>query len=412
MSGHDQSRAATGQCPATRFYAADDLPALDFDPFFGELLRGERVARIRMPHGEGEAWLVTRYEDVRFVTSDPRFSRAGIVGRPIPKMTGHIVPLDRAISFADPPEQARARGVVAGWFTQRAVDRLRPHAQQILDRLLDAMAEDGAPADFIQYVTSPFPLEVISELLGVPEKDRARARDWAQTMLTRVRDEAAAERVRQTKEASTAYFRAQIERRRAEPREDLLSVMATAEGEGRLDEAETLALTSLIQFNGWHAVRNNISNMIYVLLTRPELAARLRAEPDVVGRAVEELLRFIPHKHGLGQPRIATEDVEVGGVLIRAGDCVYNSYVAANWDERVYPDPDRVDVDREGPPHLAFGFGPHVCVGPLLARMEAEVLLSTVVTRLPELELAVPAEQVKWQTDVLIRGPETLPVRW
>lgn len=132
----------------------------------------------------------------------------------------------------------------------------------------------------------------------------------------------------------------------------------------------------------------------------------------MVPKAVDELLRWIPHKHGVGQPRIATVDIEVGGARIAAGDIVYVSYVAANWDEEVYPEPGRIDFERQGPPHVAFGHGPHFCVGPLLARMESEVLLATLADRLPGLRLAIPADRVRWQTEVLIRGPVDLPVAW
>ncbi|GHH57449.1 cytochrome P450 [Streptomyces candidus] len=149
--------------------------------------------------------------------------------------------------------------------------------------------------------------------------------------------------------------------------------------------------------------------MVYCLLTDDDLTSRLRSDPQAVPAAVEELLRWIPHKHGVGQARIATEDVEVGGVLIRRGEAVYVSYVAANWDERCYPGPHRIDIDREGPPQLAFGHGPHHCLAPLLARMGAELLLTT---RLPDLRLATDPEDVLWQKDVLIRGPIALPVTW
>ncbi|GHF67933.1 biflaviolin synthase CYP158A2 [Streptomyces mashuensis] len=395
-----------------RTYEAAEPPGLDFDPFFAELLSEEPLARVRLSHGEGECWVATRYEDVRKVTSDARFSRAAIVGRPFPKMTRHHVPMDRAVSFVDPPEHARVRGVVAGSFSQPAVERLRPRAQQILDGLVDGLLRSGRPADLVGRVTSPFPLAVTSELIGVPPEDRPQMREWAQVILSRASDDEAAARAARVKEEAQAYFRALAARRRARPREDLMSVMVAAVDQGRLDEDELVALTGLMEFNGWHAVCNNTSNMMYLLLTRPELADRLRAEPSLMRRAVDELLRYIPHKHGLGQPRIATEDVEVGGVLVREGEVVYVSYVAANWDASVYPDPHLIDFGRRAAPHVAFGHGPHVCVGPLLARMESEVLLSTLLARLPGLRLAVPADKVEWHTGILIRGPVALPVTW
>jgi len=214
------------------------------------------------------------------------------------------------------------------------------------------------------------------------------------------------------KAAARGYFCELAAQRRARPSDDLLTELVSAVDAGRLDEEELLALAMLIGLNGWHAVRNNAANMVYLLLTRHALRERLLAEPELMPQAVEELLRWIPHKNGVGQPRIATEDVEVGGVLIRSGEVVQVSYVAANWDPHRFHAPETIDPDREGPPHLAFGNGPHHCVAPLLARMEAEVLLSTLLRRLPKLRLAVPAEEVAWQQHVLIRGPVGLPVEW
>ncbi|MGI5532105.1 cytochrome P450 [Streptomyces syringium] len=397
-----------GETP--QMYEVPDLPALDFDPFLKEALQAPPV-RIRLPHGKGDCWLMTRYADVKFVASDARFSR-DILGRSVPKMTKHFIPLDRAVSFVDPPDHARVRSVVAPAFTQRSMERLRPRAQAVLDGLIDDLLAAGQPADLIRYVTSPFPLEMVSELMGVPAGDRPQIRDWAQTLLTRASDEGAAERAKDVKQAAHDYFRELAAERRAAPRDDLMSTMVAAVDAGRIDEEELLALATLMGLNGWHAVRNNTSNMVYALLTQDGLLDRLRSEPEVVPKAVDELLRWIPHKHGVGQPRIATVDIEVGGARIAAGDIVYVSYVAANWDEEVYPEPGRIDFERQGPPHVAFGHGPHFCVGPLLARMESEVLLSTLADRLPGLRLAIPADRVQWQTEVLIRGPVDLPVAW
>ncbi|MGI5478740.1 cytochrome P450 [Streptomyces lavendofoliae] len=393
-------------------YEAIDLAALDFDPFLREALRKAPVVRVRLLHGTpGECWLATRYDVVRFITSDPRFSR-DIVGRPLPSMNRYLVPLDRAVSFVDPPDHSRVRSVVSSAFNRSGMAALRPRAQAVLDDLIGRMVASGPPADLVRQVTSPFPLHVIGAVLGVPEADRPRLRVWADTVLTRATDEADVERARQAKEDARALFRELARERRARPQPDLTSTLAAAVASGRIEEEEMLALAVLMALNGWHAVRNHTSNMMYVLLTDDSLMSRLRSDARAVPAAVEELLRWVPHKHGVGQPRVATEDVEVGGVRIRRGDAVYVSYVAANWDESCYPEPDRIDIDRQGPPHLAFGHGPHHCVAPLLARMEAELLLTALVERLPELRLAVDPGEVVWQKDVLIRGPVGLPVTW
>ncbi|MDN3293420.1 cytochrome P450 [Streptomyces ficellus] len=393
-------------------YEVSDLAAFDFDPFLREALQAEPVIRIRLPHGApGECWLATRHDAVRFVTSDPRFSR-DIVGRPLPSMNKYLIPLDRAVSFVDPPDHTRVRSVVSSAFNRSGMAALRPQAQAVLDQLVDSMVAAGPPADLVQHVTSPFPMHVIGAVLGVPEADRPRLRTWADAVLTRAKEETQVERARQAKEEARAFFLELARERRFQPQGDLISELAAAVDSGKIEEEELLALATLMALNGWHAVRNHTSNMVYVLLTDDSLKSRLRCDPQAVPAAVEELLRWIPHKHGVGQARIATEDVEVGGVLIRRGEAVYVSYVAANWDKRFYPEPHRIDIDRKGPPHLAFGYGPHHCVAPLLARMEAELLLTTLITRLPDLRLATAPENVPWQTDVLIRGPVALPVTW
>ncbi|MEU4346116.1 cytochrome P450 [Streptomyces sp. NPDC023838] len=327
-------------------------------------------------------------------------------------MTKHFIPLDRAVSFVDPPDHARVRSAVSSSFTQRSVDRLRLRARLLMDELCIELEAAGPSADLVHHVISPFALAMISEVIGIPSADRPRVRDWAQTVLTRASDDAQALRAEEAKQASRDYFRQLASQRRAEPRQDVMSTMVAAVGAGRIDEEELLALATLIGLNGWHAVCNNTTNMMYVLLTQRHLMERLQREPRLILSAVDELLRWVPHKHGVGQPRIATEDVAVGGVLIREGELVYVSYVAANWDERVYSDPSTIDFERNDPPHMAFGHGPHACVGPLLARMEAEVVLSTLISRFPTMRLAIPPHEMNWQTDVLIRGPVDLPVTW
>jgi Cytochrome P450 len=152
--------------------------------------------------------------------------------------------------------------------------------------------------------------------------------------------------------------------------------------------------------------------MFYLLLTRPALADRLRSDPRIRPQAIDELLRYIPHRNMVGLSRIAREDVEIRGVLIRAGDPIYVSYLAANRDPEVFPDPEHIDFGRSPNPHVAFGFGPHYCPGGMLARLESELLVEALVDRLPGLRLAVPPSQVPFRKGALIRGPEALPVTW
>ncbi|MFJ2055879.1 cytochrome P450 [Streptomyces sp. NPDC087908] len=396
--------------PQAHFWAVPDLTGLDFDPLLARLLHEDPVTRVRLPHGEGHAWLVTRYEDVKLVSGDPRFSRQAVHGRSVTRVAPHFVPMEGAVGFADPPDHTRMRGVVARAFGPRPLKALRDHAQEVMDRLLDRVEEHGAPADLMALVHRPFPLAVAGALMGVPEGDRPLLARWSDTIgsaVTTGRKEG-----ERAKADMGRYFTELIGRSHGTGRETLAAVLADAVDDTTLTEREAVGLAVLVQIGGVHAVRGNSASMVYALLTHPEHLARLRAEPALVPRAVDELLRYLPHRNAVGLSRIALEDVEVGGVTIPAGDPVYVSYLTANRDPAVFADPERLDFDRRYNPHVAFGHGPHQCPGAALARIEAEVLVDSLWTRFPDLRLALPPDRLRWQRGALIRGPEALPVTW
>ncbi|MFE9555588.1 cytochrome P450 [Streptomyces sp. NPDC006703] len=395
--------------PPVRFWSVDDVEALDFDPAMQEMLEDGRLARIRMPHGEGEAWVATKYEDVKLVTTDPRFSRAELAGRDVTRLAPHFIPLDDAVGFTDPPYHTGLRKTVAKMFTRRRVEQLRPRAEKIAGDLLDAMEQAGPPANVMEHLNTPFSVAGISELMGVPQEDWSRILDWTLLVISSVHGRRRSE---QAKEEIGAYFDALATQRMAEPRDDVLSHMAAAEREGQLSRQELVAFAVLMEVSGINSVRFNSANMVYLLLTHPEHHARLLAEPELLPQAVEELLRYIPHRNAVGMGRIATEDVQVGEVTIRCGDPVYASYVAANRDPETFDNPHSLDFDRSFNPHLAFGNGPHYCAGPWLARMEMQVMLRGLLDRFPGLRLAVPPSDIRWRRGELIRGPEVLPVTW
>ncbi|MFF8608062.1 cytochrome P450 [Streptomyces sp. NPDC015346] len=395
---------------SVRTWAVDDLPALEFDPLLTELLAEEPVARIRLPFAaENEAWLVTRYEDVRAVTSDPRFSRTALLDRMVTKMTGHMVASKAALNYADPPYHTQLRKAVTKAFTGQGTKRLRPLAQATTERLLDAMEEAGRPADLMRHLHGPLPMAVVCDLLGIPEEDRAELASWPDLILS---SGPGPESSKAAKAQIHGYITRLLDQRRAEPRDDLAGELAESLAEGRISIDEAVSLAMAILISGAHAVRNNSANMVYLLLTRPDLTARLRSEPELLPQAVDELLRWIPHRNGVGLPRIATEDVEIGGVLIRAGEAVYASYLAANRDPSVFENPHEIDFDRTGTGHVSFGHGPHHCMGAMLTRMESEVMISTLLRRYPELRLAGRPEDVVFQSKGLIRGPKELVVTW
>lgn len=394
--------------PPVRHWPALNLTGVDFDPVLAELMREGPITRIQLPNGEGWAWLLTRYDDVRLVTNDPRFSRKEVIGRQVTRLAPHFIPQPSAMNFVDKPDHARLRRSVAAAFTNRGIERLRVNAQRTLDETVDAMLRDGPPADLIERVLEPFPITVICELMGVPEADREDMHVWTQRILSSTHGIEASE---QAKRDMEAYFAKAIAEHRDADGEDVISLLGAAVGRGEITEEEAMALAGPLQIGG-EAVTNNTGQMFFILLTRPDLLARMREEPELRPQALEELLRYIPHRNAVGLSRIALEDVVFHGVRIRAGDPVYVSYLAANRDPDVFPDPERIDFDRTPNPHLAFGYGAHYCAGANLAKLETELIMDTLLDRVPGLKLAVPPAEVPWRRGALIRGPEALPVTW
>ncbi|MDH6218148.1 cytochrome P450 [Streptomyces pseudovenezuelae] len=394
--------------PPIHDWPARDLTGVDFDPVLAQLMREGPVTRIRLPNGEGWAWLVTRYDDVRMVTNDPRFSREAVMDQPVTRLAPHFIPQRGAVGFLDPPDHTRLRRSVAAAFTAKGVERVREKSRALLDELIDELVQDGSPADLTATVLSPFPIAVICELMGVPAADRHGMHTWTQLILSSSHGKEVSE---QAKQEMGAYFADLIGLREGSSAEDVTSLLGAAVGRGEVTLDEAVGLAVLLQIGG-EAVTNNSGQMFYLLLTRPDLAERLRAEPEIRPKAIDELLRYIPHRNAVGLSRIAMEDVEIRGVRIRKDDPIYVSYLAANRDPEVFPDPEKIDFTRNPNPHVSFGFGPHYCPGGMLARLESELLIDALLDRLPGLRLAVPPDQVPFKKGALIRGPESLPVTW
>ncbi|WP_155060212.1 cytochrome P450 [Streptomyces blattellae] len=398
----------TETLPPVRHWPALDLSGVDFDPVLGQLMDEGPVTRIQLPNGEGWAWLVTRYDDVRMVTNDPRFSREAVMDRQVTRLAPHFVPARGAVGFLDPPDHTRLRRAVAAAFTAKGVERVREKSRRMLDELVDELLQDGPPADLTATVLSPFPIAVICELMGVPAADRHGMHTWTQLILSSSHGADVSEKA---KNEMGAYFADLIGMREGSTGEDVASLLGAAVGKGEVTLEEAVGLAVLLQIGG-EAVTNNSGQMFYILLTRPDLAARLRAEPEIRPQAIDELLRYIPHRNAVGLSRIATEDVGIKGVRIRAGDAIYVSYLAANRDPDVFPQPEMIDFSRNPNPHVSFGFGPHYCPGGMLARLESQLLVDALLDRVPGLKLAVPPREVPFRKGALIRGPEALPVTW
>ncbi|MFE9284722.1 cytochrome P450 [Streptomyces olivaceus] len=404
-----ETSTLTGQpTPPVRDWPALDLDGPEFDPVLAGLMREGPLTRVRLPHGEGWAWLATRYDDVRAITNDPRFGRAEVTKRQVTRLAPHFKPRPGSLAFADQPDHNRLRRAVAGAFTVGATRRLRPRAQRILDGLVDGVVREGPPADLVERVLEPFPITVVSEVMGVPAADRDRVHAWTRQIISTSGGAEAAERAKQ---GLYGWITGTVRDRAGSDGEDVYSMLGAAVGRGEVGETEAVGLAGPLQIGG-EAVTHNVGQMLFLLLTRPELMTRMRERPEARGTALDELLRWISHRTSVGLARIALADVDVRGTRIAAGDPVYVSYLAANRDPDVFPDPDRIDLDREPNPHLAYGNGHHFCTGAVLARMQTELLIDTLLERLPGLRLAVPAEQVAWRRKTMIRGPRTLPCAW
>ncbi|MDT5042660.1 MAG: hypothetical protein QOE51_3645 [Actinoplanes sp.] len=392
-----------------RAYPFSDPDRLYLDPLYAELRRQEPVVQVQLPFGE-TAWLATRYEDVRVVLGDARFSRAASVGRDEPRLTPQ--PIGGGILSMDPPDHSRLRRLVAKAFTARRVDLLRPDTTEIADELVDAMIAGGSPADLVEQFAAPLPIRVICRLLGVPVSDQEKFRTWSEAIVSTT--SLAPEQIVEYLGSLHAYMAGLIAHRRQEPTDDLLGALVQARDadNDRLTEQEMVELAAGILAAGHETTVSQIPNFVYVLLTNPEQLALLQSRPDLIPSAVEELMRYVPLGAASSFARYATEDVELGGVRIRAGEPVIASLSSANRDDDVFADPDGLDLTREVNPHIGFGHGVHHCLGAQLARMELQVALGTLLTRLTGLSLAVDEKELDWKPGQLVRGLRSMPVTW
>ncbi|MCW2716636.1 cytochrome P450 [Pseudonocardia sp.] len=396
----------TGTCPYP--FSAPD--ALEVDPRYARQRADEPVSRVTLPHG-GDAWLATRYDDVKTVLADPRFSRAAVVGADVPRVRPEIDNEASSILNMDPPEHSRLRRLVAKAFTARRVEELRPRAAELTRGMLASLRAAGPGADLVQHVSMPLPVTIICETLGVPVEDREIYRAGADAALST--SSMTPEDRAEARTRMLAYMAGLVAQRRETPTDDLLGAMVTArDEEDRLTEHELIGLAVGILIAGHETTMNQISNMTYLLLTRPDRGAALREDPDGIAAGVEELLRFTPLGASAGFPRIATEDVELSGVTVRKGDAVLVSVVAANRDPSVFDHPDELVLDRADNRHVGFGHGAHHCLGAQLARMELQEAIGGLLREFPDLRLAVPAQDVEWRTGAFVRGPKALPLAW
>ncbi|MFH9347513.1 cytochrome P450 [Kitasatospora sp. NPDC017646] len=375
-------------------------------PPYRQAQQEEPVSRISLWDG-APSWLVTRHEDIKAVLSDPRFSSDSTrPGFPFISAGARYLNTGQPTFIRmDDPEHARLRRMLTGEFMIKRVEALRPGIQRIADDLLDRMTDSRAEADLVRAFALPLPSLVICLLLGVPYQDHEFFQECSRVLLRR---DSAAEDVAAAQRRLVDYLADLTETKRTQPDDGILSRLVER---GELNTAEIGAMGRLLLVAGHETTANMTALSVLALLRNPGQLDHLRRHPEAVTGAVEELLRYLTIVHS-GLTRVATEDVDLAGVRIRAGEGVVCMISTANRDEGEFPDGDRLDLTRDARRHLAFGFGVHQCLGQPLARLELQIALNTLLRRLPELRLAVPFEQVRFRGDMLIYGVHELPIAW
>ncbi|MER6532305.1 cytochrome P450 [Streptomyces sp900105755] len=364
------------------------------------------VHRVRwpLPDQYHETWLVVGYEEARAALADPRLAKD------TEKIGFRFLDeelIGKYLLVADPPQHTRLRGLITRAFTARRVAGLEPRIQEITDRLLDEMLPRGR-ADLLDAFAYPLPITVISELLGVPELDRARFRKLSNEVVASSRPGSEYDAF-----ASLADYLAELieDKRCAGPSGDLLSdlIRTTAEDGDRLSVAELRGMAFVLLIAGHETTVNLIGNGVLALLTHPDQLAVLRADMSLLDGAIEETLRWEGPVENATY-RYAAEPLEIAGTAIGRGDPVMISLAGADRDGDRYPEPDRFDIRRDHRGHLAFGHGIHYCLGAPLARLEGRIALRALLERAPD--LALDGMHGQWLPGTLMRGVRSLPVRW
>ncbi|MFJ9340382.1 cytochrome P450 [Streptomyces sp. NPDC101733] len=371
------------------------------------LREGRPLSRVTLFDGRS-VWVVTGHAEARALLADGRLS-TDRTRDSFPSPTRRFRGLQNrrtALLGVDDPEHNTQRRMLIPSFSVKRTAALRPRIQETVDRLVDRMVERGPGAELVGAFALPVPSMVICALLGVPYEDH----EFFESRSRRLLRGPEASDVEEAREELDDYLRSLILRKRAEPGEGLLDELVGRLETGETDVEELASLAAILLIAGHETTANMISLGTFTLLNHPEQLAELRADPALMSEAVEELMRFLSIADGM--LRVATEDIEVGGVVIRPDDGVVFSTSVINRDESVFEEPDTLDWHRPARHHLAFGFGIHQCLGQNLARAEMEIALGTLFARLPGLRLAADPERIPFKPGDTIQGMIELPVTW
>ena len=361
-------------------------------------------------------WVVTRYADVLEVlhnfSAERTHTPEKLNAMGLDEMSPIAKLMVKQMLFMDPPAHTRLRSLASQAFSPARVEVLRTHIRQIVSDLLDAALSKGC-LDAIRDLGEPLPCTVTAEMLGVPLSDQHQLKSWSQNFAEMLgnfqHNPEHAPRMLRTVNEVTTYFREAIREQRKYPRDGLVHSLMVAEVDGdRLSEEEVIATSIVTMVGGLETTTNLIGNGVLTLLRHPEEMKRLRADLTLVPSAVEEMLRYESPSQHTG--RLAKDDVELGGKIIRKGQAVMAVMAAANRDPERFPEPDRFDITRKDNRHLAFGYAAHFCFGAALARVEGQEAFDAILRRLPNLELE-PGPLV-WRNNLGLRGLTSLPVRF
>ncbi|WP_329377854.1 cytochrome P450 [Streptomyces sp. NBC_01716] len=400
-----ESPAAVPEFPMTR---AARCP-LDPPPTAVAKQKEAPLTKVRL-WDDSTPWLVTRYAEQRALLADPRVSAD--INRPGYPLQVPLPPGGAGASFIlmDDPEHARLRRMVTAPFAIKRVEALRPAVQRIVDELIDDMLAGPKPVDLVEAFALPVPSLVICELLGVPYSDHDFFQDNSKVIIKRDADP---EDRLGAQSALLGYLDDLMGRKIAAPTDDLLSGLAERVTAGELTRSEAAQMGVLLLIAGHETTANMIALGTLALLEHPAQLDLLRDsdDPKLVASAVEELLRYLNIVHN-GRRRVALEDIDIAGEHIRAGDGLIIANDIGNRDPDAFPDPDRLDIGRDARHHVAFGFGVHQCLGQPLARLELQVVYSTLYRRVPTLRLATDIGQLPFKHDGNVYGVYELPVTW
>ncbi|MEV0008759.1 cytochrome P450 [Streptomyces sp. NPDC051840] len=372
-------------------------------PYYAKMRTEGPVHAVRTDDFE-RIWMIVGYEEARAALADQRFSKDW---RTTQTWSASSNPINANMLEMDAPHHTRLRKLVAREFTPRRVEALRPRVEQITGELLDAMVPAGS-ADLVDAFAFPLPMTVICELLGVPDMDRDAFRSMSNSIVTPV----SAERESEAVHAMGAYLDELVEDKRCSPGDDLLSalIQAREDGDG-LSRDELIGMAFLLLVAGHETTVNLISNGVRALLDHPRQLELLRAEPELIDGAVEEMLRY-DGPVATATFRFTRESVTIGATVIPRGEAVLVALGSGDRDSGRYPDPDTFDIRREAQGHLAFGHGIHFCLGAPLARMEGRIAISALLERCPGLAHDPAGGEPEWLPGLLLRGVRHLPVRW